>query len=72
MAESRDGLARLIACLFAKDIRAHPMPFRRQQQLLLTVRRMLTVYQGGETVCGEKQNDTACDTGAAWRSGGDE
>ena len=56
MQQKRDELAVLLAYLFAMDIREHPMPVHRQQQLLQTVRQLLIPEPEGGT-SGQEQDD---------------
>lgn len=55
MTPNWDELAVLLAYLFTEDIRAHPMPPHRQQQLLQAVEGMQSPAQEGESGCGQEQ-----------------
>ena len=66
MSQEKDALAALLAYVFACDIREHPMPLRRQQQLVACVEKLTqTMGQEEGTDRGKEQNNGTGDTGPA-------
>ena len=64
MGQNTDPLARLLAYVFAADIREHPMPPWRQEGLLQEVQRLLAASGEGETDCGKGKNNGTGGAGA--------
>lgn len=64
MGQNTDPLARLLAYLFAADIREHPMPLWRQQGLLQEVQWLLAASGEGETDIGKEQTNGTGGAGA--------
>jgi hypothetical protein len=62
--QNTDPLARLLAYIFAADIREHPMPPWWQQGLLQEVQRLLAASGEGETDIGKEQTNGTGGAGA--------